>query len=120
MPIVFGSFFLVYLSMFVTQAYSGARIANLVWNHTELDKHRFVSDQTFWGIVGITFSNWLLILLTLGLYWPWSRVRLAAYRARHTAVLVAGSLDHFLAGASQEKSAIGEEAADIFDFDVAF
>jgi uncharacterized membrane protein YjgN (DUF898 family) len=106
-------------ALLVTPAYLGALITNLVWNNTRLEKHRFVSDQTFWGITGITLSNWLLILLTFGIYWPWAKVRITAYRASHTAVLVAGSLDHFVAGASREKNAIGEEIADIFDFDIA-
>ncbi|MCL2021307.1 MAG: YjgN family protein [Betaproteobacteria bacterium] len=112
--------FLFYLViLLIAPAYLGALIANLIWNNTSLEKHGFVSDQTFWGITGITLSNWLLILLTAGFYWPWARVRLAAYRARHTAVLASGDLDNFIAGAKSEKSAIGEEIADIFDFDIA-
>ncbi|MDR0250292.1 MAG: DUF898 domain-containing protein [Burkholderiales bacterium] len=113
-------FFVFYMvALITTPAYLGALIANLVWNNTRLEKHAFVSDQTFQGIAGIVVSNWLLISLTLGLYWPWAKVRLTAYRASRTAVLVSGSLDHFVAGASREKSAIGEEIADIFDFDIA-
>ncbi|MDR2244551.1 MAG: DUF898 domain-containing protein [Burkholderiales bacterium] len=119
MPIV-GLFAIsFYLALLITPAGLGALIANLLWNNTRLEKHGFLSDQTFLGIAGITLSNWLLILLTLGLYWPWAKVRITAYRASHTAVLVAGDLDHFVAGASREKDAIGEEIADIFDFDIA-
>ena len=108
------------LALIVTPAYLQALLSNLVWNKASLEEHRFVSDQTFWGITGITLSNWLLILLTLGLFWPWAKVRLAAYRASRTAVLVAGSLEHFVAGATLEKNALGEEIADVFDFDIAF
>jgi uncharacterized membrane protein YjgN (DUF898 family) len=45
---------------------------------------------------------------------------LAAYRASHTAVLAAGNLDSFIAGATHEKGAVGEEIADVFDFDIGF
>ncbi|MCL2075470.1 MAG: YjgN family protein [Betaproteobacteria bacterium] len=118
--IIFVIFMAIYLpAVLVTQGYLSALTANLIWNNTGLEKHGFVSDQKFWGITGITLSNWLLILLTAGLYWPWAKVRLAAYRARHTAVLAADDLDNFIAGATREKSAIGEEIADIFDFDIA-
>jgi len=110
---------LFYAILLITQPCLNALIHNQVWNHTCLENHRFVSDQKLGGIIQIVLTNWLLILLTAGLYWPWAKVRMTAYRASHTAVLVDGDIDHFIAGASQEKGAIGEEIADIFDFDLA-
>ncbi|MDR2260036.1 MAG: DUF898 domain-containing protein [Azoarcus sp.] len=103
----------------VQQAYFAALTSNLVWNNTRLDAHAFKGDQTFWGICGVAASNGLFMFLTLGLYWPWAKVRLARYRASHTAVLTAGDFDDFAAGAAKEQSAIGEELADIFDFDIS-
>jgi uncharacterized membrane protein YjgN (DUF898 family) len=108
----------IYVASLVVQAYLSALTANLIWNNTNLHEHRFVSDQTFWGITSITLSNWLLIFLTAGFFWPWAKVRLAAYRAGRTAMLVAGDLEHFVAGAIAEKNAIGEEIAEAFDFDI--
>lgn len=107
------------LVVIVTPPYFKAFVSNLAWNNTSLGRHHFVSDMTFRGITGITLSNWLLILLSLGLYWPWAKVRMTAYRAKHLAIRVDGDIDHFIAGVKEEKSAIGEEIADIFDFDAA-
>jgi len=112
-------FMVLYAVFLITIPYLTALISNQVWNNTRLEGHRFVSDQKFWSLTKVVLVNWLLILLTAGLCWPWAKVRMAAYRASHTAVLVDGDIDHFIAGASQEKSAIGEEIADIFDFDLA-
>lgn len=112
-------FLLFYAALLLAQPYWQALMANLLWNNTRLDRHAFTSDQTFWGIAGVVLTNWLLMLLTLGLYWPWAKVRLAAYRIGHATVRVAGNLDTFVAGATQEQNAIGEEIADIFDFDLA-
>ncbi|MDR1849433.1 MAG: DUF898 domain-containing protein [Zoogloeaceae bacterium] len=117
--IIMVGIILFYGITLVTFPYLNALISNHVWNNTNLENHRFVSDQTFWGITAVVLTNWLLIALTLGLYWPWAKVRMAAYRASHTAVLMADDMDNFIAGATQEKSAIGEEVADIFDFDLA-
>jgi uncharacterized membrane protein YjgN (DUF898 family) len=101
-------------------AYLRALIANRIWSDSRLDEqHGFVSDQRFWGLCKVILLNWLLMMLTLGLYWPWAQVRLAAYRTSHTAVL-AGNLDGFIAGATYEQGAVGEEVADIFDFDIGF
>ena len=105
----------------VVPAYFRALMANRIWNDSRLDEqHGFVSDQSFGGICKVVFLNWLMMMLTLGLYWPWAQVRLAAYRASHTAILAAGDLDGFIAGATQERGAVGEEIADIFDFDIGF
>ncbi|MDR2093394.1 MAG: DUF898 domain-containing protein [Azoarcus sp.] len=112
---------LMYMALLLgLPSFFAARMTNLIWSNTRVDKHDFKSDQTFRGLVWINVSNLLLVLLTLGLYWPWANVRMARYRAEHTAVLAAGSLDGFIAGATREKSAIGEEVADAFDFDIAF
>ena len=112
---------LVYIGLLIgSQTWFAVLQSNLIWNKTRLNKHSFKSDQTFWSFFRVLTGNLLLMILTLGLYWPWARVRIARYRAEHTAVLAAGSLDDFVAGATREKSAISEEVADIFDFDFGF
>jgi uncharacterized membrane protein YjgN (DUF898 family) len=92
------------------------RLANLTWNATTLGEHRFVSTQTFGGYFGVVFTNLILVALTLGLYWPWAKVREATYRLTHLAI-EAPSLDAFVGDVADEKSAIGEEIADAFDLD---
>jgi uncharacterized membrane protein YjgN (DUF898 family) len=115
---VFG--FITYLGIFLlSPPYLKALTDNLLWNNTRLGQHRFVSDQAFWSLSRLVLLNWLLIILTLGFYWPWAKVKMAAYRARHMAALVAGNLDDFMGGAAQEQNAVGEEIADAFDFDIA-
>ncbi|MDR2506804.1 MAG: DUF898 family protein [Candidatus Accumulibacter sp.] len=99
--------------------YFQVRVTNLVWNSTALGRHRFTSNQTFKELFWIAVSNWLLTLLTLGLYWPWWKVRLAVYRARHTTLIASGGLDNFIGEAIKDQNAIGEETTDFFDFDIA-
>ncbi|MDR1275256.1 MAG: DUF898 domain-containing protein [Candidatus Accumulibacter sp.] len=109
--------YLVFLSIFL--AYYQSRTANFVWNNTALDRHCFVSTQTFKGLFALTAVNWLFTLLTLGLYWPWAKVRLAAYRARNTLLVTEGGLDDFVGKVSEETRATGEEILDAFDFDIS-
>ncbi|MDR1063209.1 MAG: DUF898 domain-containing protein [Azoarcus sp.] len=121
MPVVIFLAGLLYITILVVfPAWFAALLTNLVWNNTCLGRHSFKSDQTFWGVFRIVVGNLLLMLITLGLYWPWAKVKIARYRIEHAALLAVGSLDDFVAGATREKSAIGEEVADIFDFDIAF
>ena len=94
-------------------------IENHVWNRTAIDSSNFSSDMQFKPYFGIVLLNWLLIVLTLGLYWPWAKVKLVTYRAACTGLALAGSLDHFMASATQHSSALGDEAVEMFDFDIA-
>lgn len=95
-----------------------SRIQNLIWNHTRLGGHRFESRLRFWPLLGITLGNFLLVVITLGLYMPWAAVRLARYRAESLSLLPAAPLDDFLAGVADDATATGDEAAEIFDFDI--
>ncbi|MDD3481474.1 DUF898 family protein [Azovibrio restrictus] len=122
--VMMGTFFLAmglgYLTLLaVVQPYVQSRMANLVWNHTRVGEHLFASDQGFKSLFVLFFVNWLLTLLTLGLYWPWAKVRLAAYRAEHTALVTQDSLDDFIGKAVEQRRAVGEEIADAFDLDIA-
>lgn len=111
----FGGLF-VYLAAL---AYIRMSLTNLVWNHAQLGRHHFFSEMRFGGYLGVVAANWFLIVLTLGIYWPWAQVRLLRYRAAHTAIAVAGGLDGFIASAGEEEAALGDEAAALFDFDIA-
>ncbi|MDR1275258.1 MAG: DUF898 family protein [Candidatus Accumulibacter sp.] len=100
-------------------AYYQSRTANFMWNNTTLDRHYFVSTQTFGGLLTVIAVNTFFTLLTLGLYWPWAKVKLAAYRARNTVLVAEGGLDNFVGKVSEETRATGEEILDVFDFDIA-
>ncbi|HUP90719.1 MAG TPA: DUF898 family protein, partial [Solimonas sp.] len=69
-------------------------------------------------LLGIHLTNFLGILLTLGLFAPWAMVRVARYRAACLQMLPASSLDLFVAEQEQAVGAMGEETAEMFDFDI--
>jgi uncharacterized membrane protein YjgN (DUF898 family) len=116
--VMVGCFVLFYFSLFVIQPYIQVRMTNLIWNNARVGEHLFASDQKFGAFFAIVFTNFLLTMLTLGLYWPWARVREFAYRVDHT-LLTGASLDQFIGDSIQEQRAAGEEIAEAFDFDIA-
>ncbi len=115
-------FLLIPLFLILPQAvlvpYVAARSSNAVWSATALGPHRFSSRLPVGGFIGLTVANWLGILCTLGLFIPWARVRVARYRAAHLSLAVAGSIDDFVAGEAGAATALGDEAADMFDLDI--
>lgn len=91
-----GAFVLSYLLYFVaialSSSYAFAALRNYTFNNLTLAKNiRFHSSLTF---VGIALNLLLLILasaLTLGLAYPWAKIRLLRYQVEHTTVI--GNLD---------------------------
>ncbi|MBW7471285.1 YjgN family protein [Marinobacter sp. M216] len=96
-----------------------AGVANLFLNSTELAEHRFESELGPAQMVWIYLSNSLLVVLTLGLFTPWAKVRMARYRAACTTMLISGDLDHFVAAEQNRASALGQELGDAFDVEFA-
>lgn len=105
-----------YLALF---GYFMAGLTNLVFNSTVLGLHGFQSRLSKRRMVWIFLSNSLLIALTLGFFTPWARVRMAAYRASCTEVVVHGELDSFVASEVNETSAVGQEVGEAFDLGVS-
>lgn len=95
--------------------YFKAGLANLMINHAELADHQFSSELEPVRLAWIFVSNSFLTAITLGLYLPWAKVRLARYRAGCTSMAIQGDLDHFVAAESRRTSALGEELGEAFD-----
>ncbi len=51
------------------------------WNHTTFGQARFSSSITWQGLVMLYFGNLALLIVTLGVAWPWTTVRSARFHA---------------------------------------
>lgn len=108
------------LLLLVIAPFFAAQIQNLVWCNTRLGLHRFDSAVTTRGLLWIYLSNFIGVVLTLGLFIPWAAVRLARYRLERMSLLPAGSLEDFIADQEAAVTATGEETVEWFDFDIGF
>jgi uncharacterized membrane protein YjgN (DUF898 family) len=93
-------------------------IRNLVWRHTSLGPHRFISTLEVHKLLGILVTNTLGIVFTLGLFKPYAEIRLAKYVIGELSLVSSGTLDEFVAGSQPETTALGEEAAELLDVDL--
>jgi uncharacterized membrane protein YjgN (DUF898 family) len=99
--------------------FTGTRIFNLALNSTELaDRYRFDATLSAQTMIGLTLSNLLLTLLTLGLYYPWARVRTINYVASQLAVIGSADASEFTSELIAGQGAVGEEIASFFDVDI--
>jgi uncharacterized membrane protein YjgN (DUF898 family) len=99
--------------------YGAARLQNLVWNGTRSEALGFRSQLKFRRLCGLTLKNWLLTLLTLGLYRPFAAV--ASARLRLEAVSIGcdeDPADWVAAAHAGHADATGEIAGDFFGIDM--
>jgi uncharacterized membrane protein YjgN (DUF898 family) len=93
---------------------------NYRFNHARLAGHLFEADYDVPSYARLVLVNTLLIVFTLGLFYPWAKVRTARYAAEHTRVVPDGDLDAFVAERRADRSATGGEIGDLFDLDLGF
>jgi uncharacterized membrane protein YjgN (DUF898 family) len=96
-----------------------ALITNLIWRNTRIGEHRIECNIAPLGMVWISISNLALTVVTLGLFIPWAMVRLAKFQLEAVRLVPAGNLQEFVAAEPDDISAIGEETATAFDFDIS-
>ena len=104
-----------YLAAF---AYFSMQRMNLLYNNSALGDHGFEANLKLGSYAWLMFTNTLGILLTLGLFIPWARVRTARYKVQHIAFVCAGDMDGIVAAQQGKVDALGQEVGDIFNFDV--
>lgn len=115
---IVASGLLFYIAMPLAGAIVMARTANLFYNRATLGPVTFTSTQRARDMLWLYFSNLVLMAVTLGLFYPWAKVRLARYRASRLVVNSSEGLDEFVAGQQQSMSATGSEIAEVFDVEI--
>ena len=109
--------YLVVFSM--VGGYWTARMQNLAWGHTASARLRFKSSLPAHALARLWFKNLLLVLLTLGLYFPFAQVATARLRLEAMSVVSDVDPDEFAASAAQaDEAAAGDAAGDLLGFDI--
>jgi len=114
------SVFLGYLLILtLVGGYFTARLQNLVWNGTRSAHVGFSSKVSAKALGLLWLKNWVLTILTLGLYYPFASIASARMRLQAVEVLSDIAPETLVArGAALDESAAGDAAGDLFGFDV--
>ncbi len=111
---------LVFLAIAVSAIpYLTTRLQNLVWNGTSNKSLRFLSTLRFRSLLWLTLKNWALVIVTLGLYWPFAAVATARMRLEAVRIEMREDPQALVSQMqAQEGDAAGEAGGDLFGFDI--
>jgi uncharacterized membrane protein YjgN (DUF898 family) len=80
---------------------------------------RFVSSLEFKSLLLLTVKNWLLMVVTLGLYYPFAAVAIARLRVEAVAVKTRIDPDTLFSNLeSSQGDVAGDAAGDMFGLDI--
>jgi uncharacterized membrane protein YjgN (DUF898 family) len=119
MLIAFLPLLLVILILICIKPYVLSQVQNLVWTQTGNSQMRFISKLGFKPLLWLTVKNWLLMAITLGLYYPFAAVALT--RMRLQAVQVKTRIDPetlFSTLQNSQGDVAGDAAGDMFGLDI--
>ncbi|HEU4780338.1 MAG TPA: YjgN family protein [Steroidobacteraceae bacterium] len=97
--------------------YYQASFANAAFGGIMAGSQFVRSNLRAWPLIGIYVTNLFAIIFTLGLYYPWAKVRQLRYQLDNTAIDSDGNLAAFTAASGEGIDAVGEEVGDFFDVD---
>jgi len=112
-------YIVILLVGFLVTAFIKASIRNHVFARVKLDNiARLESTITTGKLFLLLLTNFLLLIFTLGLAYPWIKVRLARYFTESTNVAISGDLSQYVSEQQEKQSALGEEMGDVLDVDM--
>ncbi|MBD8164760.1 YjgN family protein [Erwinia persicina] len=116
---IFLTFLVLLFGALVSSAYLVSAQRNYVFGQTKLgEKLRLKSTMSTGSFLGLTLTNTLIVIFTLGLGTPIAEVRLARYMANSTALEGDISLLDVQAHNDSAGTAVAEEVAAAFDLNV--
>lgn len=112
--------FVMVASVLVVSSLFIAYMQNLVWGNTELGAHRFFSNVSARRLLWLRVTNFIGVVLTLGLFKPFADIRMLRLKLESMGLTVSGDMSEFIADQQQQATAAGEETAEMFDVDISF
>lgn len=115
-PFVMGY---VLLAQVVQGPYFTSRMQNLLWTETGNRLVRFKSHLEWKPLALLSLRNWILVLATLGLYWPFAAIALARAKLQAVVIHTRQDPDLLVSQVRQgNQDAAGDLAADLIGIDV--
>ena len=112
------AFILIYIPfIFWNKGLTDGYFSNFVRENTTLNRSPLKGEMKPFKLGVIASTNALAIFFSLGLLYPWAKIRYLKYKAEHTA-FACNDYDQFESHGYVTGSTVGEEMVDFFDIDI--
>lgn len=118
---IFVIYGLMALAAMIVNGFIRARIRNYLFGRVSVEGepvYQLASRMTVAGLIGLILTNFMLLIVTLGLARPWVKVRTARYLAGVTYVIGDLALLQAEGEDMAQDAAIADEVANAFDLGV--
>lgn len=109
-----------YLAFYLVALAIKPLLFNVYWRHVKMKGNGFVAGMSVKGFAWVFLTNSLAVAFSLGLMYPWAKVRMAKFTADSLNVVDTGNIALISAAQQRKSSAVGEEMGEVFDVDVGF
>jgi uncharacterized membrane protein YjgN (DUF898 family) len=117
--VIFGALAIYVVTLFLAASFFRAKVFNLVINNTALEGGLTLeSTLPVLPLMWILLSNAVLTLITIGIFYPFAKVRQTRFIVENLAVTGSGTIDDVTDSGAIAAGAIGEEIGGFFDIDV--
>jgi len=117
-PIIASVYLGLILGGMVVLAYSITRQRTYIYENSSLDeKITFASTLKAKPLAWVMVSNFILVVVTLGLAFPWAKVRMTRVMVEHTLVDTDAGFYDYITQQQKEESSLGEQIGDAFNVD---
>ncbi len=112
------AFILIYIPfIFWNKGLTDGYFSNFIRENTTLNSSPLKGEMKAFKLGVIASTNALAIFISLGLLYPWAKIRYLKYKAEHTA-FACSDYDQFESHGYVTGSTVGEEMVDFFDIDI--
>ncbi|OAV00528.1 MULTISPECIES: YjgN family protein [Moraxella] len=124
--VVMGSAFLVvvgafYLFMLLIVPLMQGYVHQAIWRHLTLGNNKFeLIDFSPLKFALIQLTNYIAIIVSLGLLHPWAAVRIHRYKTHTLRLIAYDDFTQMTTPSPDNVSPLGEEIGDVFDFDISW
>ena len=115
--VTLGVFFIYVPFIFWNKGFTDGFFSNFVRDNTALNGSPLKGEMKPFKLGVIAATNALAIFFSLGLLYPWAKIRYLKYKAEHTA-FACSDYDQFTSHGYVTGSTVGEEMVDFFDIDI--
>jgi uncharacterized membrane protein YjgN (DUF898 family) len=102
-------------------SYFNSRHFNFFWGNIIAENLQVIANLKLQPLIRLNFKNWILILLSLGLYYPFAKIASTKMQVESLSINTSINFDQLVNKVSIEnQSNLGQAVADLFDFDFGF